>query len=124
MCFKDLAECDCTCHTMPDVHHIMPCCYICPLCDKNIANGMMTWHREKLHTVLGYYHEDQGGWPWFRTLKDQQLEVPLSVLEEGGPYKRFWGHGEKDVLYRATVGPVLPGRLKSIFGTVLKLEPA
>lgn len=29
MCVVDLDRCECSCHYMEGVHHMMPCCYGC-----------------------------------------------------------------------------------------------
>lgn len=35
MCVVDLDRCDCSCHYMEGVAHMMPCCYTCPKCGQN-----------------------------------------------------------------------------------------
>jgi hypothetical protein len=37
MCVVDLGHCDCSCHYMEGVAHMMPCCYVCPECGKRSA---------------------------------------------------------------------------------------
>ena len=39
--------CDCDCHRMPGVYHMMPCCYTCPHCKQNIRRGYFDSHVEK-----------------------------------------------------------------------------
>lgn len=39
-------ECDCDCHKSPHVHHIVPCCRECPICEARITHGFDKHYEE------------------------------------------------------------------------------
>lgn len=43
-------KCNCHCHRMPNVKHIVACCAKCPVCGVNIRIGGMARH-QKSHVV-------------------------------------------------------------------------
>lgn len=45
MCEIVIGECRCGCHSteMP-IEHMMPCCYPCDVCGRNISSGYYTSH--------------------------------------------------------------------------------
>lgn len=55
--------CKCHCHANPNnVKHIMPCCYSCPTCDKNIRGVYYNTHikecKEKREELIKKWTEE------------------------------------------------------------------
>jgi len=46
-------DCRCKCHFYRDFKHIKPCCFLCELCNKNIATEMYDQHISKHSKVQG-----------------------------------------------------------------------
>ena len=46
----ELNRCFCICHSVDNVHHIIPCCYKCYSCGVFIKNGCMTIHMKQYHS--------------------------------------------------------------------------
>ncbi len=45
MCETVIGECRCGCHsTEMTIEHMMPCCYPCDVCGRNISSGYYTSH--------------------------------------------------------------------------------
>lgn len=49
MCVVDIDHCDCDCHRMEGVYHMMPCCEYCWRCDGRIRLGGMDQHLAERH---------------------------------------------------------------------------
>lgn len=45
-CVRDFEECDCDCHRIEGVMHVVACCFRCPHCGRNIA-GEWYLHKER-----------------------------------------------------------------------------
>lgn len=51
-CFRDFEECQCSCHEYEGkdgviAKHIMPCCFKCPHCGKNISATCHLLHEKR-----------------------------------------------------------------------------
>lgn len=42
-----MIECDCICHTQPDIVHVVACCTKCSFCGKNIRMVYIDSHEEE-----------------------------------------------------------------------------
>jgi hypothetical protein len=39
--------CNCRCHTLPHIEHVLPCCSYCPQCEQKISNYYFAEHSER-----------------------------------------------------------------------------
>ncbi len=39
--------CNCPCHTLPHIVHVLPCCTYCPQCEQKISNYYFVEHSER-----------------------------------------------------------------------------
>ncbi len=50
----ELWGCNCECHSNSDMHHCMPCCEICPNCNKRIKHSFIDDHKQQCQSVSNY----------------------------------------------------------------------